>query len=111
MKDLHEAVQRAIRDVEAVMAALDSNDADLRAHQRQTLDMQLQSLRVVDGELHERVVTRRVWSLGEATVPVVRALLKAAGKPKIGLAEGVVEQAQSSIAGLRRELIRFAEGR
>lgn len=111
MKDLHEAVQRAIRDVEAVMAALDSNDVDLRAHQRQTLDMQLQSLRVVDGELHERVVTRRVWSLGEATVPVVRALLKAAGKPKIGLPEGVVEQAQSSIAGLRRELIRFAEGR
>ena len=111
MKDLHAAVQQTIRDVEAVLQALDSNDADLRGHQRQTLDMQLQSLRVVDGELHERVVTRRVWSLGEATVPVVRALLKAAGKPKIGLPEGVVDRALGSVAGLRRELIRFAEGR
>ena len=111
MKDLHDAIKRLIRDIEAVQLEIEVLGSPLRAHHRQTIELQLNSLRVVDRELRQEVVSRRVWSLGEATVPVVRAMLKAAGKPKIGLTEGVVQQAQRSTNLLRQELHRFAEGR
>ena len=111
MKELHAAVQRLIGDIEAVVAAVDSQGLPLKKHHRQTFELQLQSLRVVDSELHERVVTRRVWSLGEATIPVVRAMLRAAGRPKVGVPSALVDQAQASNMHLRQELHRFAEGR
>ena len=108
---IRDSVQRVITDVEGVLAAADLLDAPLRKNHRSTLDMQLQSLRLVDGELHERVVTRRVWSLGEATIPVVNAMLRACAKPKVGLPDEVVGRAQNSVVQLRSELTRFAEGR
>ncbi len=111
MKELQAAIQRVIADVEAVLNTVDSTGAPLRANHRQTFEMQLQSLRLVDGELHERVVTRRVWSLGEATIPVLRSMLNAAGKPRVGLPDGLVDGAQRSVVLLRTELTRFAEGR
>lgn len=111
MKELHAAIQRVIADVEQVLTVIDATDAPLRANHRQTFEMQLRSLRLVDGELHEQVVTRRVWSLGTATVPVLRSMLNAAGKPRMGLPDGLVEGAQQSLVSLRTELTRFAEGR
>ena len=111
MKDLHDAIQTLIRDLEAVALEIDVLGAPMRAHQRQTIELQLNSLRVADRELQQGVVSRRVWSLGEATVPVVRAMLNAAAKPKVGLSEEVVANAKRSVDGLRRELHRFAEGR
>jgi len=111
VKDLHGAVQRVIADVEAVLNAVDALNAPLRPNHRTIIDMQLRSLRLVDGELHERVVTRRVWSLGEATVPVLRSMLNAAGKPRMDLPEGLVDSARESLANLRSELVRYGEGR
>lgn len=73
--------------------------------------MQLKSLRLVDGELHERVVSRRVWALGQATIPILRSMLNAAGKPQVGLPDEIVDHAHRSVEDLRTELKRFAEGR
>jgi len=111
MEQLQAVVQQVIRDLEAVLNAAELLDAPLRPNHRSTIDLQLRSLRLVDGELHERVVTRKVWSLGEATVPVLRSMLNGAGKPRVGLPKEVVDRAQASVAQLRVELIRFAEGR
>lgn len=108
---LHSAVQRTIADLETLLEAVDAEQAPLKATHRNNIDMQLSSLRFVDAELHERIVSRRTWSLGESSIPVLRAMLNAAGKPRVGLDGAVVDQARASVVALRVELTRFAEGR
>lgn len=111
MERLSPAIRTLIQDLELLMDAVDMLQAPLKSGHRLTITMQIHSLKLARAELRQQVTSRRVWSLSEATLPVLASMLRAAKRDRVGLPPEVVERAEASAMHLGEELRRFAEGR
>lgn len=111
MKRLHSALKQAIADVQSVTIVVAGSEAKLRDMYRSNLSLQLESLRQMEREMRSGTLSRRNWSLGLATVPVITSLLKAIKTSPEGVEREALERCQASAKALYSELIVYAEGR
>jgi hypothetical protein len=109
MIELHGAVRRAGIDLLVLRKYLDDGDSSVKERVRSNLDLQLVSVQVLERELRAGAINRRTWSLGQAAVPVLFALLKQISKQYGGPAAETVDRCQQSLAALSAELVRFAQ--
>ncbi len=76
------AVRAAVSDLSALLQAIDTAGLRLRPGWRTNLDLQLHTLREVQSVLlaESGAPSRRVWSLGQASIPVLNSLLNGVAK-------------------------------
>ncbi|MEM9652649.1 MAG: hypothetical protein AAGA65_11165 [Actinomycetota bacterium] len=108
---LQDAVGRAVTDLEAVIAGIGEDPGTVHRAVRLNLDLQLLWLRTMQRELADGPPSRRVWSLGQAAVPVLHSLLNAVIQQAPALPREPVDRCRRSLGGLADALVDQAEGR
>jgi beta-phosphoglucomutase-like phosphatase (HAD superfamily) len=103
-------VRRVCVDVEAVLLAVEQTGVQSPPAARVNLEAQLSGLQVMEREMRSGPPTRRIWSLGQAAVPVVSLLLTALARRVMGQADSEISRCRSSVSELADALICFAVG-
>ena len=111
MEALYEAVHRSATELQALLTALDEAGDPVRRSVRLNLDLQLVGLQTLEREMAEGAPTRRVWSLGQASLPVLSSLLNAVAKQAPDLDRTRIERCRRSLGDLGDALTNHAEGR
>ncbi len=110
----HAILRRRLRALIHDLRSLEKATAVGKRSQRWTvrapLAQQLRTLEQMDHDMTAIGLTRRVWSLGQATVPVLEALAGKATRGNVAATEAA-ERVRSSLAAFERELVLVAEGR
>ena len=83
--NLKAAVDEMVASLDELVAAIDAAPGALRPRMHSTLDTQMRGLRVLQEECAHGAPSRRSWSLGQASLPVVTSLVNAAAKPAVGV--------------------------
>lgn len=108
---LQVAVRAAASDLRRLVQAIETNETPVQKSVRLNLDVQLSGLRVLDQELETGKPGRRVWSLGQAAMPVLPILLTSVTRQAPTLDPELVARCRTSIAALGEALVSSAEGR
>ena len=111
MTNLKAAVDEMVASLDELVAAIDAAPGALRPRMHSTLDTQMRGLRVLQEECAHGAPSRRSWSLGQASLPVVTSLVNAAAKPAVGVAAAEIERCRAGLAQLSAALLAHAEGR
>lgn len=111
MEPLYEAVHRSATELQALLRALDEAGDPTRRSVRLNLDLQLVALQTLEREMAGGGTTRRVWSLGQASLPVLSSLLNAVAKQAPDLDRMRIERCRQSLGDLGEALTNHAEGR
>ncbi len=111
MDPLHEAVRRSATELQTLLAALDARGDSVRRSVRLNLDLQLVGLQTLERDMVAGSTTRRVWSLGQASLPVLSSLLNAVAKQAPDIDQVLIDRCRQSIGDLGVALTNHAEGR
>lgn len=111
MEYLHNAVRDAIAALVKLRTEIDSADSKVRKTARLTLDLQLAGLRMLEREVRSGSPSRRVWSLGQASVPVLPTVIRSIERQSDQIHPDTVAQCRRSVISLDEALTRFAEDR
>lgn len=110
---LKTAVEQAVANLSALLQTVDHEGLAIRPGLRSNLDLQLHTLREVEHDLLTgNGPNRRIWSLGQASIPVLNSLLN--GVERAGAESAVAElvaRCRLSVADMNDALTQFAEGR
>jgi HAD superfamily hydrolase (TIGR01509 family) len=108
---LHRALQLVRYELRAVLDAVERSGADMDTTLVVNAHSSLSDLDQVDLELRQGAPSRRMWSVGQATVPVLRSLLNGLAKHAGGAADVEVEHCRTAVDSFDKALVAFAEGR
>jgi HAD superfamily hydrolase (TIGR01509 family) len=110
MGPLHDAVRRVCVDVQAVLLAVERSGVQSGLAVVVNMEAQLHGLRVMEREMRSGPPTRRIWSIGQAAVPVVSLLLTGLSKRAVGQVDPEIMRCRSSVSLLADALVCFAVG-
>ncbi|MGH1492123.1 MAG: HAD family hydrolase [Acidimicrobiales bacterium] len=111
MGPLHDAVRRVCVDLQAVLDAAERTGGAVGSSTVLSVEAQLSGLRLMEREMRSGPPSRRIWSFGQAAVPVLSSLLNGLARKSAAMAENEVARCRSSVSTLGDALIVFAEGR
>ena len=111
MNGLHEAVRRSAAELRALLLHIEAEHAPVPRSVKRNLDLQLRGLVTLEQELGAGRPTRRVWSLGQASIPVLGSLLNAVQQRAPALDPSPIDRCRESLTDLGDPLVAYAEGR
>ncbi len=111
VEQLRTSVSQTIADLCELVNHVDESPGQLKHRHRKVVELELDSLRNLDRELSQGSLSRRSWSLGQASIPILSSMLNAIKRSKIELPDGLLDRARGSVAELAGALERQAEGR
>lgn len=106
----HAIVAAASTELMALTDAANQVGSSVQAWVRLGLAMQCSSLAALEEELRRSLPTRRVWSMGQASMPVLTSLVNAVEK-RGGADDELIARCRGTFADLGESLIELAEGR
>jgi len=111
MENLHKSVRRTVAALSNLRVELDTADVQVRRSVRLNLDIQLAGLVMLEREIRTGKLTRRVWSLGQASLPVVSIVLKSISQQAGDQQPAAISECREAVSELGDALERHAEGR
>ncbi len=111
MENLHKAVRRVIAAMSVLSVELDEANTPVKRAVRLNLEVQSQGLVILERELRAGAPTRRVWSLGQASIPILVLSLKSITKQASEPDPPSIVECRDAIAELSDALTDFAENR
>ncbi len=109
--ELAMAAARTRRALAAIVDVLDSSEVAPKRSARSRFGLELVALAELEAGCASGPPPHHVWSLGQASVPVLGALVASATPDGGEVAEGLAGELTNSIATLRVQLTRVGEGR
>ena len=103
-------VATASADFHALTEAANGVGSSVKSWVRLGLAMQCTSLAALEQELRTALPGRRVWSMGQASMPVLRSLVNAVEK-RGGVDQALIQRCRRSLEQLGVTLTALAEGR
>lgn len=111
VEQLQHAVGRVIGNLCEVIGHLDDSPGELKARHLRVIELELSSLRSLARELVVGPPTRRSWSLGQASVPILNSMVNAIRRAPVDVPEPLLERTAQSVTELAAALQQMAEGR
>ena len=105
------AAGRTRRALAAVVEVLDEGEVVPRRSARSRLGLELVGLAELEAACADGVPPHHVWSLGQASVPVLSALVATATPDGVEVPDSLTAELTGSIAELRSQLTRVGEAR
>lgn len=111
MGPLHDSLRRVCVELQALLGEIETSDGAVSKPVVLNLEAQLRGLLVMEQEMRLGAPNRRVWSLGQAAVPVLPSFFNGVSKQAPGLAGDEIARCRSAVSDFGESLVTFAEGR